>query len=178
MFQSGPGECKEFSFSYKVTSLACVCIALYCIGIPQSRTKKVGTASKLSPPPPLTMLIIGWFFQHWLGGMWSGSSVPTTFGRDCSFPELNFAENRFFSQFLIVFARNGTKVRCLKENKKMSKKCVFSKIQFLKWRHNHSQSPVFAPHRKWNSTFLVHQKSLSIFLFYSYQYIVEILSSK
>ena len=28
---------------------------------------------------------------------------------------------------------NGTKVRCLEENKKM----------FLKWRHNHSQSPVF-----------------------------------
>ena len=63
----------------------------------QSRTKRLGQRAS-SPLPQLTMLIIGWFFfsfcwkkrdifQHWLGGMgdtWSGSSVPTTFGRDGS----------------------------------------------------------------------------------------------
>ena len=69
----------------------------------QSRTKWLGQRAS-SPLSPLTMLIIGWFFfsfcwkkryifQHWLGGMgdtWSGSSVPTTFGRDCSLDPKTF----------------------------------------------------------------------------------------
>ena len=63
---------------------------------PDPRTKRLGQRAR-SPLPPLTMLIIGSFFlfywkkcdifQHWLGGIgdtWSGSSVPTTFVRDCS----------------------------------------------------------------------------------------------
>ena len=58
---------------------------------PDPRTKRLGQRAR-SPLPPLTMLIIGWFFlfcwkkrdifQQWLGGIgdtWSGSTVPTTF---------------------------------------------------------------------------------------------------
>ena len=57
------------------------------------------------------------------------------------------------------------------------------KLQALKWRHNPSQSPRFVPHRKWNFMFLVQQNtgkenSYRLFFCYSYQYIVEILSSK
>ena len=72
-------------------------IKLNCCSLKKSRTKKLGQKAR-SSLPPLTMLIIGWRFphfvgkrnilQHWLGGMgdtWSSSSVPTTFGRDCRF---------------------------------------------------------------------------------------------
>ena len=64
---------------------------------PTNPDKKTVTVSKLSPPPTYNVDNRGNFFsfcwkkrdifQHWLGGMgdtWSSSSVPTTFGRDCS----------------------------------------------------------------------------------------------
>ena len=73
-------------------------------------------------------------------------------------------------------------VNWLAHNKKMTDKSVFHELSFnqvLKWRRNRSQSPVFVPQRKWNLTFLVHQKSLSKNIFcYTYQYIGEIWSSK
>ena len=44
---------------------------------------------------------------------------------------------------LINLLRNGTKVRCLWENKKTSEKSVFHELGVLNWRHNRSHSPVF-----------------------------------
>ena len=58
----------------------------------------------------------------------------------------------------------------------------FVQLNVLKCRHDHSKFPVsrFVPHWKWNFLFLVHQNTNNSFFYfcYTYQYIVEILSSK
>ena len=70
----------------------------------------------------------------------------------------------------------------------MTEKSVFRELNALKWRHNHSQSPVFGlvvlspPEVKFHIFGMSKQgeeKSLSsMFFCYTYKYIVEISSSK
>ena len=85
--------------------------------------------------------------------------------------------------------RNGTKVRCLQDNKRMSEKSVFPET--LSPEMTSQSFPVssfwsrgFLHHQKWNFPFMVHQntgkknRSQIYFFCYIYQNIAEILSSE
>ena len=109
-----------------------------------------------------------------------------------SLQDLKFHWEQISSTFSYFLTNNAVLyhflANLLAHNNEMTEKSVFRKLKVLKWRHNRSHSPVFwsrgfVPQRKWNFTFLVLQntgkeKCFRICFCYTYQYIVEILSSK